>query len=84
MKKKLNIKKVVLLNPPIKHEQVYGVFTEWGCNALPVGMTYIAAVLRENGYAVSILDAEALGYSIDETVDAILQERPVLPLPFLP
>lgn len=76
MKNKMNIKKVLLLNPPIRHEQIYGIYAEWGCNALPVGMAYIAAVLRENDYEVSILDAEALGYSIDETVDAILKEKP--------
>lgn len=76
MKNKVTIKKIVLLNPPIRHEQIYGMFSEWGCNALPIGMTYMAAVLRDNGYEVSILDAEALGYSIEETVDAILEMKP--------
>ena len=41
---------MLFLNPPIKHDQVYGVFSEWGCNSLPVGMMYIASYIREYGY----------------------------------
>ncbi len=39
------------------------------------GMGYLAAVLRENGYRVEILDADLAGYGIEETVDAVLSRK---------
>lgn len=73
---KINIKKVVLVNPPIRSEQVYGVFSDWKSVNPPTALCYIAAVLRKNNYEVSIIDAEATGLGIEETVSAIIKEEP--------
>jgi anaerobic magnesium-protoporphyrin IX monomethyl ester cyclase len=70
------IKNIVLVNPPVKPEQVYGVYADWGGTSPPIGLCYIAAYLRENGFNVFIVDAEALRYSIEQTVSAVLSFRP--------
>ncbi len=70
------IKKIVFINPPIRKEQVYGMFSEWGCYSLPTGMCYIAAVLRKEGFEVAIVDGEALQLGIDGTVAAVIKEKP--------
>lgn len=73
---KKEIKKIVLVNPPMRLEQVYGEFSEWGSISPPTGLCYIAALLRKNGYAVEILDAEALGLGKQQTVERIHEKNP--------
>ena len=45
-------------------------------NQPPLGIGYIAALLREHGIAVSLIDAEARGWDIPTTVAAIAAEKP--------
>ena len=73
---KANIKKVVLVNPPMRPEQVYGSIVEWGSISPPTGLCYIAAFLREKGYDVCIIDAEALKLDTTGTVEEILRQNP--------
>lgn len=47
----------------------------WGVNP-PIGLGYIAAVLEENGIAVSILDANALDLSEEAVAEHIGADRP--------
>jgi anaerobic magnesium-protoporphyrin IX monomethyl ester cyclase len=68
--------KIVLVAPPMRMEQVYGDFSEWGSISPPTGLCYIAALLRENGVQVEILDAEALGLGLSETVRRIVAAQP--------
>ena len=42
----------------------------------PLGILYLAAVLREKGVEVSLLDQPAQGFSVDDTVRWIEQENP--------
>lgn len=42
----------------------------------PIGISYIAAVLQENNYAVKILDAEALNLGVNETAGWLIKESP--------
>ena len=72
----LKIKKIVLVEPPMRLEQVYGELSEWGSVSPPTGLCYIAALLREKGFAVSIVDGEAMGWGVKETVDAVVQQAP--------
>jgi len=58
------IKKIVLVNPPMKQEQVYGEFADWGSITPPIALCYIAGFLREKGFEIDIIDAEAKNYSI--------------------
>jgi len=57
-------------------EEVYGTFSAWGGASPPTGLCYLAGVLREEGFHVSIIDAEALGLGGEETVRQILAREP--------
>ncbi len=72
------IKKIVLVNPPMHIEEVYGKFSEWGGASPPTGLCYLAVYLRDHNYDVSIIDGEALRLSCQETVNKILNEQPDL------
>jgi anaerobic magnesium-protoporphyrin IX monomethyl ester cyclase len=70
---------VVLVNPPIRPEDVYGKeFVEWSALSVPTGLCYIAAMLRKNGIDVSIVDAEALKTGIKETAELVASKFPTI------
>lgn len=55
--------KVLLLNPPIR---------EWAKpNVLPLGLGYIASMLRDVGHDVEIMDINAFRWNIDEVEEKI-------------
>lgn len=61
--------KVTLINPPITSEERYGsIFKEGGGRQAPLGICYIAAVLRQNNISVSIIDAEAENLSYEQII----------------
>lgn len=68
--------KVTFLNPPFSAEELYGDLSEGGSELPPLGLALMAAVTREQGYQVKIIDAAALRLSYDDTLKAILQESP--------
>ena len=74
MKKKIN--KVVLINPPISQEQLYGSFAVWGGITPPTGLCSIAAYIRKKGYNVSIVDGEALNLNTIQTTEKALNYKP--------
>jgi radical SAM superfamily enzyme YgiQ (UPF0313 family) len=78
LKARRNVERITLVNPPMRLEQVYGSFSEWGSISPPTGLCYIAALLRERGYEVSIVDAEALRIGADEAVRSVEGLRPDL------
>ena len=53
-----------------------GIFAEGGAVMPGLGLLYIAAVLRANGFLVVILDAEGRRLGFKETVENILEEDP--------
>lgn len=53
--------KVLLVNPPDELESMLGVGREFIQSYEPLGILYIAAVLREQGHDVHIVDAHAEG-----------------------
>ena len=61
------LRTVVLVNPPMTLEQRYGALASAGAMEPPFGLCYLAAVLRDEGYDVHIVDAEALGMGWAET-----------------
>jgi anaerobic magnesium-protoporphyrin IX monomethyl ester cyclase len=73
---KRNIKKVVLINPPMRIENVYGEFSEWGSVSPPTGLCYIAAYLRDREYDVEIIDSEAMHWNVEETTEAVFEKSP--------
>ncbi|MDI6774239.1 MAG: radical SAM protein [Verrucomicrobiota bacterium] len=50
---------VVFVNPPLSQEERYGIKFKAGGQTPPTGLAVLAAVLREKGRAVAIVDAPA-------------------------
>ena len=66
--------KVLLVNPPS-----YSVITEiLGVRGPPLGLAYLASVIREEGFDVSILDAIGEGLDVRETINRIQRYDPDL------
>lgn len=42
----------------------------------PLGILYLAAVLQQNGFKVSVLDQAAMGYGVNRTLNWIRKEHP--------
>jgi radical SAM superfamily enzyme YgiQ (UPF0313 family) len=70
------MKKFVLLNPPLTEEERGSKLKSAIAVSIPYGLLSIAAVVREHGYAVSLIDATNLGYTTEETVRRILALDP--------
>ena len=63
---------VILVNPPQKND----ISRALGLKAPPIGLMYLAAVLREAGEDVEILDADLLELSIDATAREACRKHP--------
>ena len=75
--------KCILIDPPslevnISGEQGLKETKEHLACAPPIGLAYIAAVLRENDIDVKIIDAKSLNMTHEETCAAVLIEKPDL------
>ncbi len=68
--------KIVFVNPPLSHEERYGVRHKAGGWTPPTGLAYLAAVVRQKGVDVEIIDAAALGLSHEEAAEKILSAKP--------
>ena len=68
--------RVVLLNPPMKTMEMFGVTIEAGASQPPLGLCYVAAAAFEDGYDVLILDAEALGLNSEACIESIVDLKP--------
>ena len=62
---------LLLVNPPITLEERYGSFASVGSQAPPLGLCYLAASVRQNGYRVKIIDAPALDMDLNRTLAEI-------------
>lgn len=65
------MKNILLVNPPYNIE-VYKENKNFSVHP-PIGLAYLASFLREHGYKVDILDANALGYSKEELISHIIK-----------
>lgn len=70
--------RVVLINPLVDKQALYGRFRRLGECLPPLGLAYVAAVLEKAGHAVSILDSNVLGLRDNETVARIVAFHPTL------
>ena len=73
MKAARSVEKVLLINP----------FFQWRTRSIaqqsvgpPLGLAYLAAVLEQHGYDCTLLDANALQLSPDETIARVAAARP--------
>lgn len=67
---------IVLVNPPSTLRERYGRLSAGGSHLPPLGLCYLAAVTRENGYATRIVDAVALGLDYKEALLEVLRDAP--------
>ncbi len=72
------MKKVVLINPPLTMEERYGDLAKAGSKLPPVGLCNLAAVARNAGVEVSIIDAPALGLDTKATYEMMMEFEPDL------
>jgi len=70
--------RVTLVTPPMNfYKELYGFRTRTSFrNQIPLGMGYVAAYLRENGFPVTLVDSTAHGWDVQTTVDRVLQTEP--------
>ncbi len=69
-------KSVLLLNPPLSLKERGGALKAAVARSIPYGLLSLAAVIREKGYKVLILDATNLEYSVEKTVEEISRLKP--------
>ncbi|MBZ0273276.1 B12-binding domain-containing radical SAM protein [bacterium] len=69
---------VILINPPLSQEDRYGKLAPFGNHLPNLGLAYTAAYLRENGVSVDIIDAAALGWSVERTAKTAASRLPLL------
>lgn len=67
--------KILLLNPPQDLESILGVGKNFVQKYEPLGLLYIAAVLKEKEYDVTVLDAYGADYNIESVKEYILEHN---------
>lgn len=71
---------ITLINPPhsfvAAHKMGKGRQKEEWINYPPLGLAYLAAVLKQQGFSADIVDAPALGYSVNNTVRSVVASDP--------
>ncbi len=60
--------KIVLINPPLHIEEVYGKYSDLAAFQPPIGLCYLAAYLRKFNYQAQIIDAPVLNLDVSATV----------------
>ena len=68
--------KIVLVNPPDEMEQMLGSGTAFVQKYEPLGLLYIAAVLRERGHEVVVIDAYAEDLDEEALLAAVSRHAP--------
>ena len=72
--------RIILLNPPIdsvlENGHVSPVTQYLFYNSAPLGILYIASLLEQEGYIVSVIDAAAEELNVEKTVERVQQFQP--------
>ena len=66
----------VLVNPPVTLQERYGKLSTAGSSLPPFALMWLASYARESGFESAICDAEALGLTVSETAQSILDMNP--------
>ncbi|MBS3123667.1 radical SAM protein [Candidatus Woesearchaeota archaeon] len=70
----MNKIRVAFVNPSLTREEKLGKSAKYTSAELPpIGLCYLAAVMREKGYEVKIIDAPGQFMSIEETIKEVLE-----------
>src|SRR3989339_2287700 len=72
--------KIILVQPPNAFlKQAYGVKQKVSFgHTPPLGIAIIASYLEKDGHDIKIIDAVAMGLSVEKTADIIKEETPEL------
>ena len=73
MKKNIDI---LFVNPPLTLKERYGHLSSGGSLMPPLGLCSLAATTRREGFKTTILDAPALCFTIEDTVEEVLKLNP--------
>lgn len=57
-------------------KRVHKRYSEGGILMPPLGMAYMASIMRKNGHDVGLIDGYAMKYDINELIERIRQENP--------
>ena len=57
-------------------KKVHKRYSDGGILMPPLGMAYMASIMRKNGYDVGLIDGYAMKYDKDELIERIRQENP--------
>jgi len=68
--------KILFINPPLTIMERYGLKYQSGGQTPPLGLTNLAASLRERGFDVKILDGAALSLSCEEVAQLTIKKNP--------
>ncbi|MFA6129508.1 MAG: radical SAM protein [Candidatus Omnitrophota bacterium] len=68
--------KILLINPPVSTEALYGKFARGGSDLPPLSLCYIAAYLLKYNKQVEILDTAKLRFSVADIKNKILEYGP--------
>lgn len=66
----------ILILHPSTFRKNYGDYADAGGRSQPLGICYIAAVLEKNNIDVSILDADILDLTFEQTLQEIIKSNP--------
>lgn len=67
---------VILVKPPLTLKELYKGLAAAGSELPPLGLATLAAVVRQRGHNVRIIDASALKYDVARTVAEVVSARP--------
>ena len=76
MKKKYDLRKIILATPPAVIEERYGKVSRVGNTMASLGLAYLAAFIRNSGFNPYIIESEVLNYSIKDIINIIESEKP--------
>lgn len=70
------MKKIVFVSPPLTLRERYGVDRQSGGETMPLGLAFLAAVTRQEGYETHIVDSEVLGLTAEGACKEIMSHKP--------
>jgi radical SAM superfamily enzyme YgiQ (UPF0313 family) len=70
--------RVCLISPPFDRQKVYSGMAFAAPIEPPLGLAFIAAMLRQRGFDVRLIDSTTLGYGLPQLQRLIVQWRPQL------
>lgn len=68
--------RVSLISPPYELEDYFGRFSQTGSLQQPLGIAYVSSYLKQAGQAVQLIDAAAMGLSVDRLIAEVKSFHP--------